>query len=519
MTVVVTAYAGEPVSTRLACALCEQGSIRIGRSPGNDLVLDDPARQVSRFQAEMSARPDGVQLSNVSSQSSILVNGLELKPGQSVSVSLGDTLVMGRYQIELEHSALDTSDFVASPLTSTLKQPDPLRMGHSPAAPAFQIPDDYDVFALPTQKKESSDELQVNSLADFHDTQSQSLLEGLDANDPNYENSLLADSSPIGEKLLDQVEEKLDPMQLFSTKDIAETLTPETLALDHTPVLNSLFKLPAQHSAAPFELPPISCSEESTATLPTNEETPVTAQQATVELSQHSHDTAPGDSRDNTPVDMQSSLPDPLSTQELIGNAEQHSLLEALAAGLNLPVEALPPLAPQTLHELGAILKAITDGTVRLMHSRSLAKHEMRANVTIIASAGNNPIKFAPDGTAALQQMLGKRFAGFMPPITAIEDAFDDLTAHQLGLLSGSRRAALHLFEKLDPKHTAADHDPSGILETAFPFLREARLWRRHQRLYRKMADDREALANLIEQDFSRAYEEEIERIYTGRDQ
>src|SRR5699024_9848098 len=164
------AYAGEPVSTRLAYALCEQGSIRIGRSPGNDLVLDDPARQVSRFQAEMSARPDGVQLSNVSSQSSILVNGLELKPGQSVSVSLGDTLVMGRYQIELEHSALDTSDFVASPLTSTLKQPDPLRMGHSPAAPAFQIPDDYDVFALPTQKKESSDELQVNSLADFHDT-------------------------------------------------------------------------------------------------------------------------------------------------------------------------------------------------------------------------------------------------------------------------------------------------------------------------------------------------------------
>ena len=103
------------------------------------------------------------------------------------------------------------------------------------------------------------------------------------------------------------------------------------------------------------------------------------------------------------------------------------------------------------MHELGTILKSMSDGTVRLMHSRSMTKHEMLANVTIIASAGNNPIKFAPDGTAALQQMLGKRFSGFMQPIAAIEDAFDDLSAHQLGLLAGARRAALELIEQLNP--------------------------------------------------------------------
>ena len=68
-------------------------------------------------------------------------------------------------------------------------------------------------------------------------------------------------------------------------------------------------------------------------------------------------------------------------------------------------------------------------------------KREMRAELTMIVSRENNPLKFSPNVDVALQHLLGPPAPGFMPAAPAVRDAFDDLRAHQLGVMAGMRAA------------------------------------------------------------------------------
>lgn len=514
----VVAYAGESISVPMVCRLDSQAGITIGRNPGNDLVLDDPARQVSRFQARVTAGRSSIELSNVSSQSCVLVNGAEIKPGEAAKIHVGDQIVMGRYLLEIR-TADPTAEEAAEPAPLVpAMEPEP---GYEPDLTAVhssqQIPDDYDVFAPPEREAAQPVELQVNSLSDFTDAHSQALLQDLEAAPAMGPQNLFDDEPADAGALLGLVDDKRDPMQLFGKA--ASDRVPDTLALDHAPEMDRFIRLPVYEKTEVPDEPETDATQLADAQLLTTE----SVQAPVADMSQPAEQ-VPEPSLD-TPsqpdCDLQPPALNPDSALPLEEGRHPHtgSLKEALATGAGLPVETLPELTPELMHELGTILKSMSDGTVRLMHSRSMTKHEMRANVTIIASAGNNPIKFAPDGTAALQQMLGKRFSGFMQPIAAIEDAFDDLSAHQLGLLAGARRAALELIEQLNPEQTVAEHEPSGVLEGVLPFLKEAKLWRKHQRQYKKVADDQEGLARLIERSFVKSYEEEIERIYTGRGQ
>lgn len=507
--IVVTAYAGEPISVPIVGKLKGRAGLTIGRNPSNDLVLDDPARQVSRFQAKVAEKRASVELSNVSNQSCILVNGLEIKPGESAKIHPGDKIVMGRYLLELKASEPDSQQAENTAPSEPAIAEEPWNQPDVTLQESIlQIPDDYDVFAVPGGEESPPAELQVNSLEDFNDSQSKALLQELGSTQTVGEEDLFEKKRLDKGALLELVEDKLDPMQLFGAT--ATKAVPETIALDHTPEMESLIKLPVYEEIKAPLLTGNSTNQPTTSEPGLPPET--ITENTTAEIDQATVTAVVTPDPDPPP-------PPPVQDTATDNEPQGAALKKALAEGCGLPSDTMPEITPELMQHLGTILKALSDGTVRLMHSRSMTKHEMRANVTIIASAGNNPIKFAPDGAAALQQMLGKRFNGFMPPIEAIEDAFDDLSAHQLGLLAGARSAALELFEKLSPDQTVANHETPGMLEGLLPFIKDATLWRQHKRRYKKFADDKEGFANLIEKSFVKSYEDEIERIYSGRDQ
>lgn len=192
-------------------------------------------------------------------------------------------------------------------------------------------------------------------------------------------------------------------------------------------------------------------------------------------------------------------------------------LRAAFARGCGIDVSHVGEFTPLAMEMLGRIVASMTAGTIRLMHGRSSTKHEMRANVTIIATDGNNPLKFAPDGTAALTQLLGRGSPGFMPPLRAIEDAFDDLSAHQVGLLAGSRAAMYDVASMLGPERFLARAGEKTGLETVMPAKHKARLWDLYENGYQEMVGEaREEFENLFQRAFARAYEQEIDRINTG---
>jgi FHA domain-containing protein len=208
----------------------------------------------------------------------------------------------------------------------------------------------------------------------------------------------------------------------------------------------------------------------------------------------------------------------PAATDAAVDTDAAAILRAAFARGCGVDISHISEFTPQAMEVLGRLVAAMTAGTIRLMHGRSSTKHEMRANVTIIAMDGNNPLKFAPDGAAALTQLLGRGSPGFMPPLRAIDDAFDDLCAHQVGLLAGSRAAMYDVASMLGPDRFLARAGERSGLETVMPAKHKARLWDLYESGYQEMVGAaREEFENLFQRAFARAYEQEIDRINTGK--
>ena len=199
-------------------------------------------------------------------------------------------------------------------------------------------------------------------------------------------------------------------------------------------------------------------------------------------------------------------------------------LLRALLDGLGLPElprapaqrdTPSPTLTPEMMQRLGALLAAAAEGTVELLQARATLKQELRADVTMIGSRDNNPLKFVPDGESALNQLLASQPArGFMEPRLAMRDAYDDLLAHQIGFVAGMRAAMQGLIARFDPQVLETRLAGKSVLDSMLPAARKARLWELFNNLYsdvsREAEDDFERLFGRA---FVKAYEEQIARI------
>ena len=201
-------------------------------------------------------------------------------------------------------------------------------------------------------------------------------------------------------------------------------------------------------------------------------------------------------------------------TQDTASATGAAELKAAFARGCGVSAETINDFTPENLEALGQIMGALLGGTIRLMHSRSSTKHEMRANVTIITTGGNNPLKFAPDSHSALVQLLGRGLPGFMPPLHAVDGAFDDLCAHQVGLLAGSRAAMYDMAARLAPERLVEKAGEFTGLDAMLASKRKARLWDLYEAGYQSMLGEaREEFEALFQRTFAQAYEQEIERI------
>lgn len=195
------------------------------------------------------------------------------------------------------------------------------------------------------------------------------------------------------------------------------------------------------------------------------------------------------------------------------------ALLAALADGLGMAPEALRGLDPAQMQLVGRLLREATRGAVELLVARAALKREMRADVTMIVARENNPLKFSPNVDVALKHLLGAPTPGFMGPTDAMRDAFDDLRAHQLGVMAGMRAALDGVLARFDPAVLEGKITKRGGLGGLLPSGRKAQLWEQFQQLYTQLsaeaADDFQALFGRA---FREAYEAHIDRLRDTKD-
>lgn len=195
----------------------------------------------------------------------------------------------------------------------------------------------------------------------------------------------------------------------------------------------------------------------------------------------------------------------------MASGAVPSELLQALLSGLNSPELQIDDLSPELMHKVGSIMNEAIAGTIALLNARGSVKREMRADVTMIASGRNNPLKFSPDAGLALRYMFGPPMPGFMEAEEAMRDAYSDLRAHEFGFMAGLRAALGAVLKRFEPGALEARLPEKGGINALVPMNRKAKLWELFSELYRQIAlEAEEDFHNLFGREFLRAYEEHI---------
>ncbi|MEO8859741.1 MAG: type VI secretion system-associated FHA domain protein TagH [Burkholderiaceae bacterium] len=547
ITLTVTSFKGNPVANP-PVSFDELGGT-IGRADNNQLVLPDPERTISRIHAQVVFRGGSYALIGRGGNA-VVHNGQPVGHGAEVMLAQGDQIVIGSYHITVATAAPAKADpfeaaFGRGGVPAPVARPTPAAARAAPSsfgpeqdtgpqravaaagagASGFGIPDDWDPFARDAASDPFGQILGASNaarapapgagaspaaaFAAVPPTPSEDSIDALFGLGSVPASADPFVTSPLGVPAAQpNTAGSVDPLRALQQGAASVPARPES---DHVSDLNAPWsnaRAPAKPAAAPLPGAVLSWDLSSRVAKPaTAAAVPQPAPPAR----------APAPTRTAAPA-LAAAQPAPV--QQPVASAApspvagEVELLEALKQGLGTPDLRLAALSPELMRQIGQLLRESTRGTVELLAARAALKREVRADVTTIIANANNSLKFSPSVEVALQYLLGPRMAGFMPPVESMRDAFDDLKAHQLGVMAGMKAALAGVLERFDPKVVEAKLTGGSALGSLIPSTRKARLWELFQDLYQKLATEAEEDFNtLFGAAFLKAYQEYIDQL------
>jgi FHA domain-containing protein len=198
-------------------------------------------------------------------------------------------------------------------------------------------------------------------------------------------------------------------------------------------------------------------------------------------------------------TDCHAPVSNTIAAESVSGRNDARQLSQALAnafldgAGIAQDKVSLS-ITPEFMRTFGEAIRIAVQGSIDLLSARSEIKREFRADVTIIASGANNPLKFLPTAEGVMLQLTGQTFPGFMKPVPAMQEAYNDLAVHQIALMAGIRAAYAEATARLSPAELERSASKSaGFLTKVSTLHRKAALWDDYQQRYesiRRHAED-----------------------------
>ncbi|MGE0797089.1 MAG: type VI secretion system-associated FHA domain protein TagH [Lautropia sp.] len=538
----VVARSGQPLAAPLSAQFGPEGGT-IGRSAECTLALPDERRMISRQQARIETAGGRMVIVCTSSAAPLLVNGRAYGHGERHPLAHDDRIQIGDYELCFDDPAAGSAtaavagpfgDPFADPFAEPSAEPSPGRFAQPSSQPfaepsaasPFDPPRDplhdllrdpmagpvADPLAAATRGSPSAaDPLGLGALGQpmtgsVNPVESVDQLFGLQASaDP------FAPGSPLGE-----------PAEPSRTPPGGAL--PDRPMRDDAPILSQSFRLPTSEPLPPQQ------SLQRPSHQPRQQPPP---QQSPPQQLQRPQQQPEPRLR---PAEAQPHHPRPAAAvvswqtgavPEGAGAVtDSDALLAALLDGLGLSElprgAGMPPgtratLTPELMQRLGVLVATSIDGLVGLLQVRATLKRELRTDVTMVAAADNNPLKFAPDGQSALLHLLAAQSVrGFMAPGPAIADACDDLRAHQLAFVAGLRAALQGLIARFDPAALENRLAPRSMLDSLRPAARKAQLWTQFEALYGEVSREaQDDFDRLFGRAFVTAYEAQVARLQT----
>ncbi|WP_431257421.1 type VI secretion system-associated FHA domain protein TagH [Roseateles chitinivorans] len=332
----------------------------------------------------------------------------------------------------------------------------------------------------------------------------------------------MAGASKPGDALRDSVGS--DPLALFGAAAPATNTEPQTPALpDHTPALNSAFRPPEVRTPPPLSPPVQGPIQPPAATVAPVPPPAVVAPILPPAMPPVLPPVAPPPLAAVPPAQVPPGMPPPAPAVAAVPvapvapgqAADTAALWQAFCEGAGIRMAAPPQgLNPDLMRVIGSLLNASVDGALRMMAVRAATKHELRAQVTVIRSRENNPLKFSPDAQSALEQLLQPPVRGFLPGPAAMQDAMRDLVGHTIGTMAGTRAALEGVLTRFQPKALEAKLTSRSVLDSVLAMNRKAKLWELYLQHFESIRDEaQEDFHTLFGKAFLEAYEDQLERL------
>lgn len=500
----VITYSGVPSAQLISATFDELGG-NIGRAEGNVLVLNDPGRSISRIHASIVCRGGKYFIRGLGSTMPVYLNDQPLNNGQDTPIADGDRIRIGDYVMQV----MDQDNASSRISHETLMQ-------HSLASVKDHSENQSlaDLIDFPEGQEKQSEVISKANTSNSmtpHDLDNVNFLDNV-AEIPQKQ-TIPNDFDPFGH---DAEENKL--VEIASSTNSSFNHPNE-----FSPVLESKEKQPniddVINSASSLVDQPASINKSSI-------DDPLVA----LDNAANNRKTAHKTQRDDV-SELSSPLP-PMHVQEEFvvappvsepvvsvkaSSSNHEELLQAFLTGIGItnldkPIE----LTPQLMNQIGQLLRMSTQGTLDLLQARALVKREMRAELTMIMSRENNPLKLSPSVEAALMHLLfpKAREQGFMPPLQAMKDAYNDLRSHQLGFMAGMRAALSGMLGRFNPNQLEKRLGQKTLVDSVFSLNRKANLWDMFTDRYDDISSEvEEDFHVLFGKEFLREYEAQIAKL------
>lgn len=482
LTLFVLTYRNQPPPRAISATLRGDGGT-IGRLDQNALVLPDPDRVISRTHARVELRA-GSYFITALGQNPIDLNGRPLGAGETAQLSSGDKVTIGEYCVVADVKPEEADSALADILTRPSRPTERYESG------SFAEPGSDFAFGIPlTGGSSPPTESKGRSAAP------QSL-------------------SARGTQQRDQVPGFLEPLQ---------AVRPVSQIPDDFDLLRGLKDSGEPSGRANADMPPARAQapllpeDPFAETVPIEKIRPGGAQavQTTAALAEQLPSHMPPSA---TPGAAPAKKPDaPLAAAAR--SVEDIDYVQAVRAFLEVAgvreLESRALADPNFLRNAGELLREAIGGLLKSLSARALTKGELRLDMTMLSAVENNPLKFSPNAYEALTHLLAPRAAsGYLPPLRAVREAYQDLEAHNLAVMAGMRAALLGVLQRFDPARLEKRLASNALLDKLLPINRKARMWDlvagQHADLVREAQDE---FDRIFGRAFREAYQEQVEKL------
>lgn len=457
-------------SDMIASRSWPQNRITVGRGEECTLVLEDPRKHISRVHVEIEEKDEGAyHLTIVSKVNPVYVNGKKHAPGSRIDLSAGDRFELGEYELEMLPPPAPTKvDAQVSAVEETTRPDNPkLQVAPKPApvdvAPREPVAAPVPVAAPPTPPAPPAPP---------------------PAPDPVFEEAtFMGQKAPTAEP--DPLEgQELPPVEPGLFEDAADTVNgpaaqPEAATADADVFGEATYVGASSPAPNVFD----------EATYVGGRPPQGGAASATM----------PGIGRTGSASGMREAVTVFLEGAGLAGKEIQEAEIE------------------EFLRQAGKILRASIEGAMALLAARATAKKELRAeDRTMVASKDNNPLKLMSDPQEAMAFLFDTkdRTDGFLEPVQAVGDAFQDLRAHEVALFAAMRAALLSSIQRFDPKVLEVELEKSA---GGLGLNRKAKLWELFAGYQQKLARDADDDFNKVfGREFMGTYMAQVKRLRGG---